>query len=475
MAAAAAARPNFRMLHHQLFPHSSQELGTSSGVLLHHFETVGSTAVFDMPDFVRSIMPLALRHVHLRNTVLAVAASHLCHWAPGSRENRVATHYQQTLALQAYQQALATPLADKGQAGIDALLLTAMIINMLSFILPTDESDVVMEWHGEGGQGGQQGGQGGQQGGQGGNGASGGGDGWLGRSPSADLDVNPRRSWVFSTHPNRLVWLAVAMGLAPLLVATEPWREHSSLRDLFANSDDERRILSGTWQSVHRVPQAWLDLFGIDRRIRRSPKPPASADTSTSTHSRATTPAIPGSPGGSSVCSSSSGSSSVGGGGSGDHGDSSSGGDGSSIRAEAGSQFETDRLYRGPLRVLAELRPLPANRRTVLPYFQFLGQMAPELRYRLYARDEKTLWLFGMWMGLLCRLVDVWWVPRRARCDFRAIRLWLHLVGVHRRPGAEGQLWRQLLHDLDGTWQYDFEGDDMVQQLRRSFVHMPSV
>ncbi|EFW99311.1 c6 zinc finger domain containing protein [Grosmannia clavigera kw1407] len=375
-AISATSRPNFRTLCDQPFPDSDQELGTSSAALLHHFETVGRIAVFDMPDFVRSILPLAVRHSHLRGTVISVAASHLCHWAPGSRENRIALLYQQNMAMQAYRQALSMPLAEQGQAAIDALLITAMIINMLAFIVPTDESDVVMEWHGA---------------------SKNGHQGWLGRSPSANLDIDPRRSWVFSTQPNRLVWLAVAMGLAPLIEATAPWRTNSSLRDLFANSDDERRILSGTWQSVHRVPQAWLDLFGIDRRIKR------------------------------------------------------------------------------PLRVLAELWTLPANGRTVLLYFQFLSQLTPEIRHLLFVRDHKTLWLFGMWMGLLCRLVDVWWVPRRARCDFRAIRLWLDLAGVHRRPGPDGPLWRQLLHDLDRTWQYDFAGDTMVQQMRYSFQHMPSV
>jgi len=328
------------------------EYGTRSDILLHHFQTNFSGGIFDMPAFTGSLLPMAARYAHVRSTILAVAASHLRHKAPAVKEHRLAEHYQQSLAIQAYQQALARPLAAHGQAGTDSLLMTAMLMNMLSFALPIDEDC----------------------------------------PDGGEPDVG--RSWVFSPREDRLGWLAVQMGLSPLLVATRPWRERSFLAPIFRNSDDERLTLSGTWQRLNRVPVAWTALFGLDRE---APRPGTVAPVS-----------------------------------------------------------DNDRLFRAPLRVLAEIRALEPDRRNVLRYFQFLGKLENEFRLLMYYREEKALWVFGMWLGLMCRFQGVWWCDRRTRRDFKAIRLWLHQVGVERRPGQEGMLWRQLIRDLDATWGYRF-------------------
>ncbi|OAA68302.1 c6 zinc finger domain containing protein [Niveomyces insectorum RCEF 264] len=406
MATTPPVQPNLRFVRAQPFPVTGQEYGTPPAELLNHFETVGS-AVFDMPNFLNPLFPMALHYPHFRGTILAVAAAHLYHKAPNAKCYRLAGHYQQSLALRTYRLALATPLAAQGQAGIDVLLATAMLMNMLAFVLPMDEAESLVTWNGPGSP--------------------------AHAPPCANPDPDPRYSWVFSPHPNRLGWLAVAMGLTPLLVATAPWREKSRLRLLFANSDDERRTLSGSWQSLSRVPQAWLDVFGFDRRS--TPRPWKSSVGSSS-------PVNAASPGSS-------------------PGDSTSSGSGGGADETVS---ENDRLYRAPLRVVAEIRHIPPNDRNLLVYFQFMGQLENDFRQKLFERDEKALWLFGMWMGLLCRYNHVWWTRRRTRCDFRAIRLWLHLVGVHQRPGDEGRLWRELLKDLDGTWGYNFDADPLMRQ-----------
>lgn len=490
--ATMSSRPNFRILPPNPFPfNTNRELGTPSGMLLHHLYTL-HTSVFSMPNFAGDLLRSGLVFPHLQSTLLAAAAAHLCHFVPGtaSRDHRIAEHYQQSLALQAYQKALMTPLPSQGQAGVDALLLTAMITNMLAFILPNEDTDGIMVWHdsvGDGRGGGNSRGSGSGRGNGNGTGlrsrtirtAGIGRGSWADNSGSlwTDSDPDPRRSWVFSPHPNRLGWLAVMTGLTPLLAATSAWRERSFLAPLYANVDDERRIITGTWQSMQRVPQTWLDLFGIDRnttpRVIHNPTdrnlpqtpptptpPPAQVKAGRgrgqSRGGSSKTAAGPGaSPGGRSTSSrtststnSSKGSGSVDSGGS----------------VDATVTSEADRLYRAPLRILAELWRVPATGRALPEYFQFPGKLEPEFRQRLFVRDEKTLWLFGMWMGLLCRFDNVWWVRRRARCDFRAVRLWLHFVGVARRPGAEGQLWQSLLRDLDQTWNYDFEADEMMHR-----------
>lgn len=445
--------PPPRLVRVQPFQVTGQELGTPSNELLYHFEVTG-TSLFGMPNFMGPILPLALQFPHLRGTVLASAAAHLTHKAPGFRGYHIAKHYQQSIALQTYQTALSTPFVVQGQLGVDVLLMTAMLMNMLSFVMPLDDSESHIVWDGS----------------------------MPGPPPPcADPDPNPRRSWVFSPHPNRLGWLALQMGLTPLLIATAPWREKSRLRLLFANSDDEQRTLSGTWQSLRRVPQPWLDLFGLNRDSTPRPNyrgsgvttpaptptptptnPPSQSgedteiDTDAKSHiktprSGRSTPGISGSGPGTPASTTSTNTTTT--------------TASTTSSAVESTMREADRLYRAPLRVVAELRHMPPNDRNMLQYFQFIGQLDNGFRQKLFDRDEKALWLFGMWMGLLCRFNNVWWTRRRTRCDFRAIRLWLHLVGVGQRPGAEGHMWRQLLQDLDDTWDYHFESDPIMHRM----------
>ncbi len=351
-------RPSFRCLTAAVLPASSPECGTASAQLLHHFHT-NWTRLFGMPTLTGSLLPMAFQYPHVRNTLMAVAASHLRHAVPALKDHRLAEHSQQSLALAAYQRALATPLTVHGQAGVDSLLMTAMLMNMLAFILPDDEDD-----------------------------------------DTRAGEPDPARSWVFSPREDRLGWLALLMGLSPLLVATRPWHAKSFLAPVFLNSDDERRTLTGTWQGLHRVPVAWTTLLGLDREA----PPPLLRH-----------------------------------------------GHGSTSTADAG------RLFRTPLRVLAEIRALEPSRRNLLLYFQFLGTLENEFRLLLYYRDEKALWVAGMWLGLMCRFEGIWWCHGRTRRDFKAIRMWLHQVGVERRPGQEGFLWQEVIRDLDATWGYRFD------------------
>ena len=429
---------------------TGQELGTPENELLYHFE-VTESSLFGTPNFMGPILPLALQFPHLRGTALASAAAHLTHRAPGLKSYHIAKYYQQSIALNAYQTALSTPFGVQGQLGVDVLLMTAMLMNMLSFVMPLDENESHVVWDGS------------QPGPP---------------PPCADPDPDPRRSWVFSPHPNRLGWLALQMGLTPLLIATGPWREKSRLRLLFANSDDEQRTLSGTWQSLRRVPQVWLDLFGLDRHAAPRPnyrgsgvtsrapstqpgEEAAAAEAAADPPRRQSKTPWPGRPvlgnlSGPGTPASTVSSSST---------KSTASTTSSGALTVENTMSEADRLYRAPLRVISELRHIEANERTLVQYFQFVGQLDNDYRQKLYERDEKALWIFGMWMGLLCRFDNVWWTRRRTRCDFRAIRLWLHLVGVAQRPGREGQIWQKLLQDMDDTWGYNFATDPIMHRM----------
>src|SRR6185436_16135952 len=60
------------------FPGSEPDVGTASAVLLNHFNTNWAN-IFDMPTFTGSLMPMAVRYPHVRNTIMAVAAANLRH------------------------------------------------------------------------------------------------------------------------------------------------------------------------------------------------------------------------------------------------------------------------------------------------------------------------------------------------------------------------------------------------------------
>lgn len=106
-----------------------------------------------------------------------------------------------------------------------------------------------------------------------------------------------------------------------------------------------------------------------------------------------------------------------------------------------------------PVRILAELRPIPVTNQSFFLYMAFFGKLGTEFRALLEASDERAMWLLGFWLGMLCRFDTIWWMGSRSRRDYRAICIWLDRRRVRRRPGAEGALWRQLMIDLEGATQ----------------------
>uniref|UniRef100_A0A8H7NN18 Zn(2)-C6 fungal-type domain-containing protein n=1 Tax=Bionectria ochroleuca TaxID=29856 RepID=A0A8H7NN18_BIOOC len=178
--------------------------GTPRFTLLRHFYHVFGQ--LDMFDGVATdpVVSLALSRPHLMNAMLAVSASHLrCHATTTPvPSHRIAEHYQQSLAVRGFQTALEEswdPL------GADALLLTSMLINLLTFSIVEDD--------------------------------------------------DPWKSWVFSDDPNRLGWLGLHLGMKPLLISTASYRkEGTMLQWMFDASDDDRRTFNGTPQPLNRVP-----------------------------------------------------------------------------------------------------------------------------------------------------------------------------------------------------------------------------
>lgn len=294
------------------------------------------------------------------------------------------------MALRSFNELLCKPLASHPPSEIGILLLVAILFNLLTFALPADEDP----------------------------------------SPAAaaTADLDPSRSWVFSTRPDRLDWLAVQLGLRGLVIASLPFR-HGGRIILDESSqpltDAEFRdsvIAPDGPELGDDVPDAWLKVFGIGRKPSKSYRRRCLLEPERKKKNGRAAGDLEKKIEGQHKC-----------------------------RQMLEDEEMREHLFREPLFLLAQTRNIPPTLEHVFHYMQLLGKLEPEFRIALYDRDERALWVFGYWLGLMCRLEYIWWVSRRARRDFRAIVIWLRSCGVTERPGKEGLLWTELMKDLEDS------------------------
>ena len=278
----------------------------------------------------------------VRNTILAVTACHLRHVSPGILQHRIAEHFQQSLALEYYQNALETPRDILGQSGVNALMLSAALLNLLAFALPD-----------------------------------------CGTAGSEEDNLDSSTPWVFSTRTDRLGWLALQVGIKPLVLSMAPHLDKTMayLSKIFIGSETESLIFTRTGPGLDGIPEKWIGFFELD--------------------------------------------------------DASSG---------CGNMRPGDE-FRAPAVLLAKLQHVKPIHTNVFKNLQFFGKVHKDFRQLLYDRNEKALWLFGYWLGLMCRFQEMWWSEKRAKRDYMAIGVWLELRRLTERPGAEGEKWRQLMDE----------------------------
>lgn len=333
--------PSFAHLVETISGSPSPVCGTPRLALLnhlrHHFgdiqglETAGGN--------LGAVIKLGMTRPYLLDATLAIAASNLrhCHQQRHltiTREFRemvascrVAECFQQSLALRNFQYALALPL---DQQGSDALLITSMMLNMLTFSMVESSDDECS-------------------------------------------------SWVFSRDPDRLNWFSVNMGLKTLLLRTEEYRDGSILQGVFRASDDENGTFHGDKERLlDNVPEHWRKMCGL-----------------------------------------------------------------------SSEECTVDDVFYEPIRILAVVRDMPISHEAIWLYLNFFGKLDFEFRDLLVDQDERAMWVFGYWLGLLCRFERVWWIRARSANDYRAICAWLDQRRVRRRVGEDGLMWTALMDDLE--------------------------
>lgn len=346
---------------------------------------------------IPTALPTPLVHVaigrpHLLSALLAVSAAHLRHHAPNPNSHRLAEHFQQAVALRSFNELISVPMSSIPPDEIGFLLLTAILFNLLTFALPADEDPAA---------------------------------GAAAVAPDqADPDLS--RSWVFSTRPSRLDWLAVQLGLRELVIASIPYRgqarswEHDKQRDPLADAEARDAALPPDGPELDaRVPDAWLEVFGIGRKPLKGSRKRCLLDPLEKRKLRKKELAL----------------------------------------IDEDEEIR-DHLFREPLFLLAETRDFAPTMANVFHYFQFLGKMEPEFKTLLYDRDPRAMWAFGYWLGLVCRFDYIWWVTRRARRDFTAIVIWMRSSGLTERPGREGLLWTEMIQELEGSLHWTSSGEE---------------
>jgi len=191
--------------------------GTPSMHLMQHFHAHG-IEILHLPR-IDPILALARSQPLLHTTLLALAAAHLRHSVPARPQHGLAEHFHQHLALHAYRRALAVPAAQHGPGGVDALLLSAALLNLLAFALPATE-------------------------------------------PPADPSV----SWVFRPQPDRLGWLALQAGLWSLLLSTDAYRARAQtfLNPLFLGDHHAHEMPAGVREGLENMPTRWIQIFGLN-------------------------------------------------------------------------------------------------------------------------------------------------------------------------------------------------------------------
>jgi hypothetical protein len=181
---------------------------------MHHFRHLFPELQMVDSAQVNSILALGLSRPYLLDAILAVSASHLRFQSSSKSSHRVAEHFQQALAITNFQGALGEPL---DQQTADALLLTAMFLNLLSFSVVEEE------------------------------------------------DIGS--SWVYNRGPESLGWLSLSLGIKPLIYATETFRENTILSWMFDSPYDGSQPFHDSKDLIHLhdVPSHWLDLVGLTR------------------------------------------------------------------------------------------------------------------------------------------------------------------------------------------------------------------
>lgn len=286
--------------------------------------------IFHMPGIYR-IISLSENKPLVYNAILTLSACHLRHTSSGITRHRIAEHLYQSLALEQYQKVFNMPREALGHSGIEALLFSAMLLNILTF--PLVES-------------------------------------------GANHDQSA--SWVFGPCDDLKGWLALQGGIKPLVMSasTQVYEIRRSIGETMFGCDENNWPTPNFDLDLSTLPYAWIKAFNLEN-------------------------------------------------------------------SESVDDFGQ------PIAILRQLQYIEPLRSHVFRNLLFVWKMPLRFRTLLYSKDERALWLFGYWLGLLCRYKEAWWCEKRVQRDHQAICVFLNQLCLPDRAGSEGKIWRQMMNEIE--------------------------
>jgi hypothetical protein len=101
-----------------------------------------------------------------------------------------------------------------------------------------------------------------------------------------------------------------------------------------------------------------------------------------------------------------------------------------------------------PIAILRELRLVEPRSTNLCKNLLFVWKMSVQFRGLLCKRDERAVWLFGYWFGLLCRYQRAWWCEKYSRQSYFAICIFLDQLHLAESPGSVGHTWGKMMSEL---------------------------
>lgn len=212
----------------------------------------------------------------------------------------------------------------------------------------------------------------------------------------ADDKPAPDISRISIAHSDQLGWLALQAGVRPLMRSMGLYFEEAMnyLKPIFLNYAETPWDPASEGMDI--IPEIWVRFFELDDAADTSGETTRSMDNKTPGHS----PPI-------------------------------------------------RRTIRSLVKVVASLRHVEPTPPNAFLYITFLAKTQREFRRLLLDGNEKALWLYGYWFGLLCRFEGVWWCRQRAWRDYTAILSWLQHLSLASIPGPEGEMWIEMMTELE--------------------------
>ena len=216
-----------------IFPDIGMANGKSSQYLLSHCIRHWDD-VFPVANS-REIMGWVQSNSLVRNTVIAVAATHLRTKAPWGREHQVSENLQLSSAVEQYRMALGRFDGFGDLKHAQAILLCGTLLSLVAFALPSHEL-------------------------------------------SEDGQYSIGDSWIFNHDTRRLGWMALQSGLRPVTLSLNVHREQS-IADLgyifVGNYDTQKFINQMSHPDLENIPEHWVEVFElVDEPLKSSCESP---------------------------------------------------------------------------------------------------------------------------------------------------------------------------------------------------------